>query len=355
MTFVGLDLHKRYITACALDAGGAILGEVRRMPVSLEAMGDFLAALAAPVTVGMEATLCWQWLHDKLESAGYAVRVADARQVKLIWQARSKTDPIDARKLAELVRVNLFPAIWIPDPDTRRRRQLLHGRAFLVRQRTQIRNRIHGRLTSENLLFPRSDLYGRAGRAWLATIPLSPTFRDQVDRLLRLHDALTTEIRELDEEVKRLRRDHPAIERLHTIPGVGLFGALFLVAEIGAIERFGSSHQLAAYAGLVPSTRSSGGKTTHGGVGFASNRWLKWILVEIVQTLKQAPGPVGDQYRRLLRAKGKPKATTAAARKLCCYIYWMWKDGVGYEEWLARRGNKVWSEVRPGQRMGMVA
>ncbi len=355
MTFVGLDLHKRYITACALDAGGAILGEVRRMPVSLGALWDFLGSFPAPVTVGMEATLYWQWLHDELECAGHVVRVADARQVKLIWQARSKTDPIDARKLAELLRVNLFPAIWIPDANTRRRRQLLHGRAFLVRERTKIRNRIHGRLTAENLLFPRSDLYGRAGRAWLATIPVSPTLRSQVDRLLRVHDALTIEIHELDEEVRRLRRDHPMIERLHTIPGVGLFGALFLVAEIGAIERFASSHQLAAYAGLVPSTRSSGGKTTHGGVGYASNRWLKWILVEIVQTLKQAPGPVGDQYRRLLRGKGKPKATTAAARKLCCYIYWMWKDGVSYEEWLARRGREVWSEVRPVQRMGAVA
>jgi transposase len=54
-------------------------------------------------------------LHDRLTAAGYACRVADAHQVKLIWQARSKTDPIDARKLAELLRVNLFPAIWIPD------------------------------------------------------------------------------------------------------------------------------------------------------------------------------------------------------------------------------------------------
>src|SRR5439155_7028653 len=97
-----------------------------------------LAALTAPVTVGMEATLYWQWLHDQLEALGHAVRVADARQVKLIWQARSKTDPIDARKLAELLRVNLFPTVWIPDADTRRRRQLLHGRAFLVRQRTLV-------------------------------------------------------------------------------------------------------------------------------------------------------------------------------------------------------------------------
>lgn len=355
MTIVGLDLHKRYITACAMDSSGTLLGEVRRMPVSIESLRNFMSNFPAPASVGMEATLYWQWLHDQLESQGHAVRVADARQVKLIWQARSKTDPIDARKLAELLRVNLFPSIWIPDQDTRRRRQLLHGRAFLVRQRTQIRNRIHGRLTSENLLFQRSDMYGRAGRAWLSTVPLSPVLRDQVDRLLRLHDGLTVEIKSLDEEVKRLRRDHPTIELLHSIPGVGLFGALFLVAEIGAIERFGSSHQLAAYAGLVPSTRSSGGKTSHGGVGYASNRWLKWLMVEIVQTLKQAPGPVGDQYRRLLKAKGKPKATTAAARKLCCYIYWMWKDGLSYEEWLGRRGKEVWSGVRPGQRMGMMA
>jgi transposase len=354
MTFAGLDLHKRYITACALDAGGAVLAEVRQLPVSLDALGAFLAGVPEPITIGMEACLYWQWLHDQLEAAGHTVRVADARQVKVIWQARSKTDPIDARKLAELVRANLLPTIWIPDADTRRRRQLLHGRAFLVRQRTQVKNRIHGRLTAENLLFPRSDLYGRAGRAWLATAPLSPLLRSHVDRLLRIHDALTAEIEALDGEVKALRRDHPMIERLHTIPGVGLFGALFLVAEIGDITRFPSSHRLTAYAGLVPSTRSSGGKTSHGGVGHASNRWLKWILVEIVQTLKRAPGPVGNQYRRLLRAKGKPKATTAAARKLCCYIYWMWRDGLSYDEWLDGRYVSR-SEVRPSQPLGAVA
>lgn len=272
MTFVGLDRHKRYITACALDAGGAVLAEVRQMPVSLDSLGAFLAGLPTPITVGMEACLYWHWLHDQLEAQGHAVRVADARQMKVIWQARSKTDPMDARKLAELVRVNLFPAIWIPDPDTRRRRQLLHGRAFLVRQRTQVKNRIHGRLTAENLLFPRSDLYGRAGRAWLATAPMSPMLRCHADRLLRIHDALSAEIEQLDEEVKRLRRDHPMIEQLHTIPGVGLFGALFLVAKIGDITRFATSHRLTAYAGLVPSTRSSGGKTSHGGTGHASNR-----------------------------------------------------------------------------------
>jgi hypothetical protein len=92
----------------------------------------------------------------------------------------------------------------------------------------------------------------------------------------------------------------------------------------------------------------------HGKIGHASNRWLKWVLVEIVQSLENSPGPVGDQYHRLLRVKGKQKATVAAARKLCCYIYWMWKEGLSYEEWLGQRGGRL-SEMRPAQRMGAVA
>ena len=355
MTFVGFDLHKRYITACALDAGGAIIAEIRQLSTALDAVLTWLGALPGPVTVGLEATLSWEWLATRLIEQGYTVRVAHAHAVKLIWQARAKTDPIDARKLAELLRVDLFPAIWIPDLQTRRRRQLLRGRAFLVRERTRLKNRIHGHLLSENLVPPGADLYGKGGRAWLTAAPLSPVLRAQTERLLTLHDALSVEIQGLDGDVKRAAQGNPLVKQLTTMPGVGVFSALFVQAEIGSIDRFRSSHELAAYAGLVPTTRSSGGKTTHGGLGKASNRWLKWILVEIVVTLKLAPGPVGTYYRRLLRAKGKPKAQTAAARKLCCYLYWMLKEGWTYDEWLQQHVNSQRSEVRPVQRMGAMA
>ena len=150
MTFVGFDLHKRYITACALDTSGAVLAEIRQLATGIEAVLDWLGALPAPVVVAMEATLYWEWLVTRLQEVGYAAHVADAYQVKLIWQARSKTDTIDARKLAELLRSNLLPTIWVPDLETRRRRQWLRGRAFLVRERTRIKNRIHGHLTAEN-------------------------------------------------------------------------------------------------------------------------------------------------------------------------------------------------------------
>ncbi|PKQ02992.1 MAG: hypothetical protein CVT72_15955, partial [Alphaproteobacteria bacterium HGW-Alphaproteobacteria-11] len=105
-------------------------------------------------------------------------------QVKLIWQARAKTDPIDARKLADLLRTNLLPVVWVPSLEIRARRKLLRGRAYLVRLRTSVKNRIHGHLTAENCRTEVTDLYGKAGRAWLATVELSEMGRIQVVLLL---------------------------------------------------------------------------------------------------------------------------------------------------------------------------
>jgi transposase len=352
MFWVGLDLHKRYITACALDDGGRIVAEHRRLPPDVPALAEWLQALGSAVTVAMEATLYWAWLHDQLSAAGMAAVAAHPYQVKLIWQARCKTDPIDARKLAELLRTNLLPTVWVPDAEVRARRKLLRGRAYLVRVRTQLKNRIHGHLTAENLRTTVTDLYGRAGRAWLSSVALSPAGRVQVDLLLELVDALDARIRSLDDRVKRLVQGDPVAQRLQTWPGIGTFGAALLLAEIGTIVRFRSAHELAAYAGLTPSTQSSGDKTRHGGVGRAGSPWLKWLLIEIVQSLKLAPGPVGQHYQKLLRAKGKPKATVAAARKLCCYLYWCLTEGWSYEEWLRQHER---SEVRPVQSLGSAA
>lgn len=355
MTTVGLDLHKHYITACALDANGRVIAERRRLRPDLDELLSFVAAFGAPVTIAMEATLYWAWLEQHLRTGGYTVEVAHAHQVKLIWQARAKTDPIDAYKLAELSRVHCFPAIWIADPETRARRVLLRGRAQLVRVRTQLKNRIHGLLVSVNCRWERSDLYGVAGRAWLAALALPPAVRQQVDIYLEVLDEMTTRIKRLDRAVLVAAKAEPRAAQLQTVPGIGPFGALLILAEIGSVTRFRTSHELAAFAGLTPTTRSSGDKTTHGSVGRSGSPWLKWILIETVQALKLAPGPIGVHYAHLVRAKGKQKATVAAARKLCCYLFWMLVNGWTYDEWLTQHEHHHELGVRPRQRMGSAA
>ncbi len=105
MVFVGLDLQKRYITGCALSAEGMLLDQVGRLSPTWDALSRWLGTLGEELTVVLEATLyCW-WLERRVTAAGHRALAVDAYQVKLIWQTRTKTDPIDARKLAELARI----------------------------------------------------------------------------------------------------------------------------------------------------------------------------------------------------------------------------------------------------------
>ena len=195
-----------------------------------------------------------------------------------------------------------------------------------------------------------------AGRAWLAALVLPKAVRQQVDIYLEVLDEISVRIKRLDRVVLAAAKAEPRATQLQTVPGIGPFGALLILAEIGTITRFRTSHELAAFAGLTPTTRSSGDKTTHGSVGRAGSPWLKWILIEIVQALKLAPGPIGLHYQHLLRAKGKQKATVAAARKLCCYLYWMLVHGWTYDEWLQQHEDHHHElGVRPSQRMGSAA
>jgi transposase len=343
--FAGIDLHKRYLTLCVLDPEGNVVVQHRQL--TTDGLFTVLAELDGPITVAVEATLHWAWLHDRLVQHGYGVQVADPGQVKLICKARCKTGPIDAKKLANLVRSNLLPAIWVPDPTTRANRKLLRGYAFFVRARTRIKNRLHAYLAEIHLASPATDLFGKHGRIWMDSLSLPDEVRFQVDGLLELLDSLEVRIRKVAERIEQRVALIPDAQLLLTVPGVGGKTAMLIMAEIGDLSRFPSSHHLTSFAGLVPTTRSSGGKTTHGSLPRAGSPWLRWALIETTQTLKMKPGPVRAHFTRLARPKGNPKATGVAARKLCCYLFWMLKEQRTYPEWLQNRHSQPLLQVRP--------
>lgn len=345
MYYAGIDIHKRYQTLCVLDSSGKVVMEHRRL--STEGLLAVLDELDRPISVALEATLHWAWLHDRLSERGCTVEVAHPADVKLISKARCKTDPIDARKLADLLRSDLLPTIWVPDAVTRANRKLLRGYAFQVRTRTRFKNRIHAYLAELNLTSPKTDLFGKAGRQWLESLELPTEVGYQVEVLIELLDALEVRIRRTSKRITERVELTPEAQLLKTVPGIGDKTAMLMWAEIGDIERFATAHQLTSFAGLVPTTRSSGGRTTHGSLPRTGSPWLRWALVETTQTLKMKPGPVRAQFTRLARAKGNSKATVAAARKLCNYLYWMLKDNVTYDEWLRRRSHAEVLEVRP--------
>jgi hypothetical protein len=114
---------------------------------------------------------------------------------------------------------------------------------------------------------------------------------------------------------------------LMTVPGIGYYSALLIVSEIGDIHRFPDSCHLCSYAGLIPSTRSSGGTTYHGSITKTGSKYLRWIMLECLHAhiRNEKNSNVTQFYHRLSKKKGNSKAAVAAASKLVKIVYWIMK------------------------------
>jgi transposase len=330
MKSIGIDYHKRYSVVCVLDDEGK-----ERVIERIEhAFPERFRQLIEPLgscQVAFESTMNWGWLHDLLEVIPNVEKIvmANALHVRLISAAQIKTDKVDARKLALLLRANLLPSSHIPNQETRARKEVLRQRTFWVRERTKVRNRIHRMLGRQHgLMMPQvSDLFGKKGREALGKLALaSPDdmlLRQQLDTL----DVLQGNIKELEKTVIADGKNDPAARWLSTIPGVGHITGNIIAAEIDGISRFGSSKDLVAYAGLIPTTTSSGDKTYHGRLVQGCNKWLRWAFVESSWVAIVCSPYFGGLYRHH-RSRGK-KANTAimiTARRMCQIAYNLLKE-----------------------------
>ncbi|KON29848.1 hypothetical protein AC480_02425 [miscellaneous Crenarchaeota group archaeon SMTZ1-55] len=118
--------------------------------------------------------------------------------------------------------------------------------------------------------------------------------------------------------------------RLTTIPGVGHYLALLLVAEIGDVHRFPDAEKICSSMGIVPSVRQSGNHTVYGPITKEGSKWVRWALTQAVHAHVRYDTRLTRFYRRLAKAKGTQVATVATARKMLTVIYWMLKNQEPY-------------------------
>lgn len=345
MKHVGIDYHKRYSVVCIIDDTGSIVTEERIDHAFPERFGQLIGA-HAPCQAAFEATMNWGWLHEILEVIPGLERLvmANPLHVRLIAAAQVKTDKVDARKLAQLLRANLLPASHIPDRATRLRKEVLRQRTFWVRERTKVRNRIHRLLGRQHgLAMPQvTDLFGKKGLSALGKLQLSAPDDLLLRQQLEMLGALAKHIHELDEKIALEGKTDEAVGQLATIPGIGPILGNVIATEIDGIERFGASDQLCAYAGLIPTTSSSGDKTYHGRLVSGCNKWLRWALVEAAWVTVGCDAYFGGLYRHH-RARGK-KANTAimiVARRMCQIIFCVLREKRAYQA-------RAWSQNVPG-------
>jgi transposase len=216
--------------------------------------------------------------------------------------------------LAQLLRADLLPEAWMAPAKVRRLRALVRHRISLVRLGTQLRNRIHAVAADHG--YDRSAGYWTGpGRGWLAELDLPPASREIVTDCLAVIDGLAPVIERLDGELHQHAKTDPRVKILTTLPGVGEFTALVMLAEIGDISRFPSARKLASWAGLTPTVRGSDLTVRHGHISKQGSAWLRWVMNQAAQTAKRSP-EFATSYAAIARRRGKKIATIAIARKL---------------------------------------
>lgn len=322
LMYVGLDVHKRVCFGTVMDNEGRIVkqGKFSNDPRSL---GEFMDGINKAKVV-MEAGYCWQPVYEWAEGEGYDVKLAHPLKTKLIAEARIKTDKIDSEVLAHLLRSDLVPESWVPPKEIRELRSLVKQRAFLVRMRTKLKNRVHAELDRRDIDLG-IPLFTRRGRELLGSLGIDP-----VNQLLNIMGVLDVQVREVSVKIRDRAREDKDAMLLTTIPGIGYYNALLLVAEIGDVNRFPDSEKLCSYAGLVPSVSNSGKRTVYSSITKQGSKWIRWALTQSVHAHVRHDTRLSRFYYRLAKKKNKQLAVIATARKMLKAVYWMLKNKEEY-------------------------
>jgi transposase len=330
MRVIGLDVSRSVAQVAYLQDGLVRPGgQIALRRADLEKFAD---RLGAGDHVVLEATGNTAAIVGVLKARAERVVVANPLQVRLIAEARIKTDKIDAAILAQLYAAGFLPQVWIPDESTLALRRQVSRRQQIVRQRTRLKNEIHAVLAA-NLIesCPAADLFGKKGRVWLANQPLPPDEQIGVEQRLRALDRLAEDLTQLEQPLAHATLASPRAKLLLSITGINGTVAMSLLAAIGDIGRFASPEKLVSYFGLNPAVYQSGLQPAkHGRISKRGRSHARGMLVEAAWSAATNAGPLRAFFMRVKDRRGQQIAAVATARKLAVIVWHVLTCGEPY-------------------------
>jgi transposase len=310
---VGLDYHKGSIQVCVMGADGKILAN-RSCPNDAGKLVALVAGYGQDVRAGIEACSGSADLADELATEhGWVINLAHPGYVARMKQTPDKTDWADARVVADLVRVNYLPRVWLAPEDVRQLRVLTRHRQHLVRERTATELRVTALLGDARVTEPGGRRWTRGWVAWLAVAEgLGSEGRWVVDRLISKIRDLEDSIRGVEERLLEVTQGDAVVAELLGLTGVGPVTARVLRAEVGRFDRFTTGKQLARYCGLSPRNASSGQRQADAGLIKAGNEYLRATIIEAAHRLIRYD-PRWEALAATMTQAGKPACVIAAA------------------------------------------
>ena len=316
----GMDIHKEKLAGCILDENGNITRE-HIFPFSKEAVEKFLEGIPnSEITIAIEACGLWRGIYKILTEMGYEVKLANPKKTHDI-ACKKKTDKVDAKILADLLRTKYLPEVWIPDERVLRLRDLTRHKSNLTRLRTMIQIKIKGYLLRKGTKY---------GKLWneKALSKLAEEDSD-VKNLVNVYWCLINEEKEVMNRIGKTARGMKEAGLLMSMTGIGEFSSLMILAEIGDIKRFPSPKALISYSGLCPGIYQSG-SIERNIRNNAVNKWLKWIIYECSGRATMLDSKFQKCYYKVKQRKGSQTARRAVARKMLTIIWYMLTNEESY-------------------------
>jgi transposase len=337
MRYHGVDLHKAYLTVSVRGDEGQEIAFVAREPN----IARYVASLSPQDVVAIEASGGALYWAEKIGGQGAVCLVIDAYRFRIIRDSWQKTDRHDAKNLSLALWLQQnsaevkLPVVWQPTPTVRELRRLTAMYEVVNKQIRQLKNHVQGILLDNGIrdrrVGRRMVQAPRKGMTTLATLDVSAASRMSLRTTLTLLAGLHEQKQGLVRQMYWTGRPIKAqIDLLVGIRGVTPLLALIYLAEVGDVHRFPSARQQMAYQGVVPSVRSSGGKTRTGGINRSSRHLARSLFTQAIPHLAASSPQLGKFYLELALRKGRGRARIAVIRKVFLIMRQMLVNGERY-------------------------
>jgi transposase len=331
VSIIGLDLAKSVFQAHGADALGAV---VYRKKLRREQVLAFFASQPRCL-VAMEACAGGHYWAREIGALGHETRLIPPAYVKPFVK-RQKNDAADAEAICEAAQRPTMRFVIPKSAEAQAAGTVFRARDLLVRQRTQLINALRGHLAEFGMVVRQ----GAENAPKLVELVMDPASdlpqeaRLVLETLAQALQLLETKIAVLDVEITKRAKNNAVAKRLMTIPGVGAVIATALVALAPAPETFRRGRDFAAWLGLTPLQRSSGGKERLGKVSKMGERSLRRLLIIGASSAAKAAAikgaPADSWLARMLSRKPRMLVVVALANKMARIAWALMAHGGTY-------------------------
>src|ERR1700687_174676 len=341
--YMGLDVHQATISVAVMDSTGKVIME-SILETKAATILEFFAGLRGTLSVTFEEGTRAAWLYDLLKPQVDELVVCNPRKNGWLKDG-NKSDRIDARKLAELLRGNQLKPVYHGETGVRMLRELSRSYLTIVKDLTRVMNRLKAMYRSWAIPCAGRDVYYTRHRAqWLDKIREAGV-RRRAERLYEQLDMLQHLRQQARRELLAESRKHTITAKLRQIPSLGPIRSALAVALIQTPHRFRGKRQLWTYSGLGLETRDSGEyhfvkdqvrrrkkQVWIRGLNKDYNHDLKGLFKAAATRASVQPGPFQDFYQRSLAKAIQPTmARLTLARKIAAITLTLWKKGENFD------------------------